>query len=143
MNQQSMFADGSESRALRRDAFVDWSGINVPLGVERFRKLRAHRVDERVELGADRFVIVSSPRVTGNPSARRNVAGLRGGELRGIWLRGVVVHGADNHAVRARHYLLRRFAPRIGEVAHFSGVSASEPFGNAREFRPFGIVGWI
>jgi len=51
-------------------------------------------------------------------------------------MRGIVVHRADNYASRALHHLVRRFAPRIGKPAHFSSVSASEPFGNAREFRP-------
>lgn len=55
-------------------------------------------------------------------------------------MRGIVVHRADDYASRALHHLLRRFAAGIGKPTHFSGMSASKPFGNARKFRP-GIYG--
>src|SRR5580693_873978 len=51
-------------------------------------------------------------------------------------MRGIVVHGADDHASRAFHNLLRRFAPRIRKPAHFSSMSASKPFRIPRKFRP-------
>ncbi len=121
---------------LGEDAFGEGAGVGISARSERFWIFFVNGGEQGVEFFPEDFMVVGSPGVARDPAAgRRGI--VRGSVCNRRGMRGVVVQRADDDAACVFEDEGRIATARVGEIAHFTGVAAGEPFVEIGEFGKF------
>jgi hypothetical protein len=134
IQQQRVFPDPTKPRVLCEHALVKRASVHVSARFKRFGVAPAKKLDQSVQHFPQYVVIVVAPGVPRDPTAWFLVTHA-GRRFRGKRMLGVVVEQAHDHTANSRQNSLQIRAAPVGEVAHFTGIAARQPFREILELR--------